>query len=181
MSTPSDYELLRTLYKYIDWDSLLKEHPELNRKVVNRLFKRIASELESPPSTLIAYIDGTTSGNPGPSAAGVVILDEQGNTVEEFGLPLGTATSNEAEYRALIIAIERLKELGAHRVILRTDSELVQKQFTGEYRIKKSHLAKLHLQARDLLSNFKSWKVELVDRSENRRADSIASATLSSL
>jgi len=177
----TDYDLLRLLYRYLDKEALFREHPELTKQDLDGLFRRLAAATKAPRTELLAYFDGATQGNPGSSAAGVIILDKEGNTIEELGLPLGKCTNNEAEYKALLIAVERLLELKASHITLVTDSELLYNQFQGTYRIKQPHLAQLHLRAREFLRQFASWKIELIPRGENKRADSLASTALAQL
>src|SRR5437773_1214739 len=82
----------------------------------------------------IVHTDGAARGNPGPAAIGVVIEDEEGRTVYEASRALGVRTNNEAEYLALITALEYLKEARPKEAEFRLDSELVVKQLSGEYK-----------------------------------------------
>ena len=86
------------------------------------------------------WVDGGARGNPGPAAVGYRIEDEAGGVLDEAGRTIGVATNNEAEYRALITALERAAALGATEVEVRSDSELLMRQMTGRYRVKSPHL-----------------------------------------
>src|SRR3989338_10034829 len=96
------------------------------------------------------YTDGGSRGNPGPAASGAVLkeLDEDGNEreLERTGKFLGETTNNQAEYTAIIIGLEKAKELGAKDVELVMDSELAVRQLTGEYKVKHPEIAKRFLE-----------------------------------
>ncbi|HEY6572397.1 MAG TPA: ribonuclease HI family protein, partial [Candidatus Eisenbacteria bacterium] len=89
------------------------------------------------------HTDGAARGNPGPAAIGIVIQDEKGHTVYEASRSLGTKTNNEAEYLALIAALEYLKDSRVGAADFYLDSELVVKQLNGEYRVKEPRLQSL--------------------------------------
>jgi len=82
------------------------------------------------------YIDGASRGNPGPASYGVCIFNEEGHPIFEVGETLGIATNSIAEYRALIRALQEGKRLGCGELSIFTDSQLVARQFDGQYRIK---------------------------------------------
>ncbi len=96
--------------------------------------------------------DGTAVPNPGPAAIGATIKDERGKVIATISQSIGRATNNQAEYRAVIAALEKAVSLGADRVALRADSELVVRQLNGRYRVKKAALKPLYQQAGQLLS-----------------------------
>lgn len=123
---------------------------------------------------VIAYTDGASRGNPGPAGAGWLLADGDGGVIEEGALPLGSTTNNVAEYRAVIAALERARDLGARRVTLRSDSELLVRQLSGAYRVRAEHLQPLHQQVRRLVGAFERVTFEHVPRGQNRRADELA-------
>src|SRR3989338_4127737 len=91
---------------------------------------------------IVVYTDGGSRGNPGPAAVGLVILNEKGQKIKEYGNKLGDdVTNNEAEYEAVIFALKKLKLLfGSGKikdleVELRLDSQLVASQLNGQYKI----------------------------------------------
>lgn len=120
---------------------------------------------------LIIYTDGASRGNPGPSAIGVVIRDEQGRVIAKISEAIGRTTNNRAEYFALIAGLEEALRLGAERVDLRMDSELIVRQLTGKYRSKE--LKALHKQTHQLLLKFKSYGIEHIPRERNKEADAL--------
>jgi ribonuclease HI len=127
---------------------------------------------------LIAHVDGGSRGNPGPAAVGVVISDEHGETLLEIGRPIGRATNNVAEYRALLLGIEHAKRLGARELELVGDSELVVKQVLGQYRVKDAGLRPLWAEVRAALAELESWSVRHVRREHNADADRLVNETL---
>ena len=91
---------------------------------------------------------------------------------------IGRATNNQAEYRALIAALEKAIELGARQVDIRLDSELVVKQMQGRYRVKNVALRPLYLKVGELLSQLESFTISSVPREQNAEADRLANAAL---
>ena len=130
------------------------------------------------PTRLTVYTDGAARGNPGPAGAGVSILDSEGETVAEDFLYLGEATNNVAEYRALLLGLERARDLGASSVEVRADSELVVKQMVGEYRVLNSALQSLHARAVALALEFDRVDYVHVRREQNRDADRLANRAI---
>jgi ribonuclease HI len=124
------------------------------------------------------HVDGGARGNPGPAAIAAVLTGEEGALLEERGERIGEATNNVAEYRALLLGIERAAALGADEVELVGDSELIVKQVRGEYKVKDPNLRDLHRQVRVALERFRRWSVRHVRREENAAADALVNATL---
>lgn len=127
---------------------------------------------------LVVNVDGGARGNPGPAAIGAVVQDAGGEVLEERGERIGTATNNVAEYRALLLGIEKAKELGATELELVGDSELIVKQVTGEYRVKDAGLKPLHAEVRAALAGVDSWSIRHVRREHNAAADRLVNETL---
>ncbi|HOS82462.1 MAG TPA: ribonuclease HI family protein [Methanolinea sp.] len=94
-------------------------------------------------AVITCYTDGASRGNPGPAAAGFVLLDSDGRVLEKKAVFLGKKTNNEAEYHAVINALAAAKKHGAHRVRICSDSQLVIRQLRGEYRVNKPGLREL--------------------------------------
>ena len=126
----------------------------------------------------IIYTDGGARGNPGPAAAAGVIIGPDGTVVEEVTDYLGVTTNNVAEYRALIMTLQRALALGCSRVAVKMDSELVVKQLSGAYRVKDEKMIPLHAEVRRLLSRFDGQSVEHVARNANKHADKLVNAVL---
>ncbi len=122
--------------------------------------------------------DGGSRGNPGPAAIGVVVRAQDGTPVVTLGRGIGRATNNVAEYRALIAGLEKAKELGAKRLIIRGDSELIIKQMRGEYRVKHPDMRELYDEAQHLLHQFDEAKIEHNLRHKNELADKLLNLSL---
>lgn len=127
---------------------------------------------------LIVFTDGGARGNPGPAGIGVVIQDAQGKTIEAFGDYLGETTNNQAEYRAMVAALERAKALGATDVEAYADSELLVKQLHRVYKVKNSGLAPLFVKIWNLAQSFTSCTFQHVRRERNREADAMVNAAI---
>jgi ribonuclease HI len=130
------------------------------------------------PSSVEIYCDGASRGNPGPASAGAVLLGEGGMVLAEISERLGVATNNEAEYAALILALRKAKDLGASRVAVKADSQLVIRQLTGEYKVKHPEMKRRHAEAMGLLGDFSGWSAVHVPREQNTHADKLANAAL---
>jgi ribonuclease HI len=123
---------------------------------------------------LVLYVDGSVERNPGPGAIGVVVEAEGGTPVEAWGEPIGHVTNNQAEYQALLAGLRKARRLRATRVTVRSDSQLLVRQFLGEYRVKDEKLRPLHEEARRLAAGFETFAIEHVPREQNRAADRLA-------
>jgi len=129
---------------------------------------------------LLFYSDGGARGNPGPAAAAYIALSETGTTVKSDARYLGVSTNNQAEYAALLMAIQFAVECGAEEVVCYLDSELVVKQLTGLYGVKNLELQKLWQQVHQLRGAFKKINFLNVRRSNPyiTRADALVNKTL---
>lgn len=129
---------------------------------------------------LTLYSDGGARGNPGPAAIAFLALTETGQVVKSDSRCIGEATNNQAEYRALIAALEFAKSIKAEEVTCRLDSELVGKQVNGEYAVKNFELHKLWLVVRELKNCFKRVNFFNVPRSNPyiSRADALVNKAL---
>lgn len=94
-------------------------------------------------SRVIIYTDGASRSNPGPAAAAWVICDEKGNVLLERATYLGTATNNEAEYRAIAEGLRAGAEICTRQAVIRSDSQLAINQLNGTYKLKSEHLLPL--------------------------------------
>lgn len=128
---------------------------------------------------VVVHVDGGARGNPGPAAAAAVLSDAASGTVlDEATLVLGEATNNVAEYRGLLLGLERARALGASRVSVINDSELVAKQVNGEYKVKHPDMKVLHAQALEALGAFAAWSIRSVPRAQNAAADALVNQAL---
>lgn len=123
------------------------------------------------------YTDGASKGNPGPAGIGVVICQGQ-EVVRNISHYIGENTNNAAEYLAIIFALQEALLLKAEEVNLYTDSELIYRQLTGEYKIKNPKLFAFYQQVKQLLSGFKVFRISHVPRDANKGADKLANLAL---
>ena len=126
---------------------------------------------------LTIYTDGGARGNPGPAGLGVVMY-AGGEIVKRHSRYLGKATNNQAEYRAVIDALEHAREMGAKEIDLVMDSELVVKQLNREYRVKDKDLGQLFVQVWNLTLGFSKFTVRHVRREQNKEADKMVNEAI---
>ena len=128
------------------------------------------------PEVTVCF-DGASRGNPGQAAIGVVVL-KGGRPIREIGERIGTTTNNIAEYRALLRGLEEAAALGARTVRIQSDSELVVRQLSGQYKVRSPTLAPLHRQALARMRQFERVSVVHVPREQNEDADALANQAL---
>jgi ribonuclease HI len=126
----------------------------------------------------VVHVDGGSRGNPGPAAGAAVISTPEGELVEEASTLLGVASNNVAEYRGLLLGLQRAHALGATEVEVVNDSELVAKQVNGIYKVKHPDMRPLHAQALAALRPFERWSIRSVPRAQNAHADALVNAAL---
>ena len=127
---------------------------------------------------LVVHVDGGARGNPGPAAAAAVLSTPDGEVVDEAAERLGHATNNVAEYRGLLLGLERARVLGATEVEVINDSELVAHQVDGRYRVKHPDMKPLHAEALRALGGFERWSIRPVPRAQNADADALVNQAL---
>ena len=127
---------------------------------------------------LVVHVDGGARGNPGPAAAAAVLSTPDGDVVDEAKVTLGTATNNVAEYRGLLLGLERAAALGATEVEVINDSELIAHQVTGRYKVKHPDMKPLHAEALRALGGFERWSIRPVPRAQNADADALVNPAL---
>ncbi len=128
------------------------------------------------PKKAIIHTDGGARGNPGPAGIGATI--KIGDKVHEIKRYIGEATNNQAEYRALILALEHARELGVTEADCRLDSELVVKQMNREYKVKDKDLATLFIKVWNLMSEFEKITFKHIYREQNQEADRLVNEAI---
>ena len=123
------------------------------------------------------YTDGGARGNPGPAGVGVVLWSRN-ELVGRHAKYIGVATNNQAEYRAVILALEETKKLDAQDLEFFLDSELVVKQLNREYKVKDKDLAPLFVQVWNLSLGFKKVTFRHVPREKNKEADKLVNEAI---
>ncbi len=127
---------------------------------------------------VIIHTDGASLGNPGQAAIGATIKDEQGRLVARISQRIGRTTNNQAEYRAIVAALEEATRLGAKQVDINLDSELVVRQISGQYRVRKASLKPLYYRVKQLQGLLKSFTINHVPRRQNIEAHNLAKIAL---
>ncbi len=123
------------------------------------------------------YIDGAARGNPGPGGIGVVIYEEgREQPVRQIKSFLGIATNNQAEYLALIRALEELREMPVKEVKIFSDSQLLIRQLEGEYRVRNEKLLPLYEKALKMANNLPGVSYHFINREKNKKADKLANS-----
>jgi len=127
---------------------------------------------------VVAYTDGGSRGNPGPSGYGVVILGEDGKVLGELSEFLGMRTNNVAEYSGLLAALEFALAKGHPRLRVVSDSELMVKQIRGQYRVQSPDLRPLYEEAKRRIAKLEAFQIEHVLRGKNKKADELANQAM---
>jgi len=177
-------KVLLALAETLDPLAVLKSHrikPEELSAILARAAQFFGGEERTKgardDSLFTLFVDGASRGNPGPAGAGFVIR-RSGKMVEGQAQYLGRITSNQAEYNALLLGLRQALELGAARIEVISDSELMVRQMNGQYRVKHPALKPLFEKARELSQKFKSFTIRHVPREQNREADRLANRAI---
>jgi ribonuclease HI len=132
------------------------------------------------PFAIRANIDGGARGNPGPAACAVVVRNEKGEVIAEWGEYLGVQTNNVAEYSGLLAALDYAMREKYPSLEVQSDSELVVRQMRGEYKVKNQDLRELFDRAQALARKLEYFSIEYVPRASNREADRLVNKVLDS-
>jgi dinuclear metal center YbgI/SA1388 family protein len=182
--------LISASHGELEWGAMLRWAEVLRRELASDevlvstsqtwrpLWRQLAPPSAKTSSAVTLWTDGGSRGNPGPSAIGIVIEDDEGRVRAEVGRCIGVATNNVAEYQALIEGLRLALELGAREVDVVSDSELLVKQMSGEYRVKNEGLKDLLTAAKDCASQFDRVGIRHSAREENVRADALVNKAL---
>lgn len=127
---------------------------------------------------LVIYIDGASRGNPGPAGIGIAIRGAQDELLAEESVFIGVTTNNVAEYSALLLGLKKGREMGATRIRILTDSELLFRQMKGLYRVRNSKLIPLFLEAIHLVQEFADFEIQHIPREKNKEADLLANRAI---
>jgi ribonuclease HI len=127
---------------------------------------------------IVAYCDGGSRGNPGPSGYGVSIEDAAGHPVADLSEFLGVKTNNFAEYSGLLAALEYALSHGHPRLRVVADSELMVKQMKGQYQVKSPDLRPLWEEAKRRVARLERFEIQHVLRGKNKRADALANQAM---
>jgi len=123
--------------------------------------------------TVDIYIDGSSMGNPGDAGVGVIFSQAE-VPVKNISRYIGRQTNNVAEYTALITALQEALTMKIRRVNIFSDSQLLCRKITGEYKVKNETIRDLFRQAQTLLCSFEDYSIEQIPREKNKGADKLA-------
>ena len=187
MKDAEKHRVLKDLAETLDFAEVLKRNPELSKSALKKLLFEI-SDIFAPNAAkdystfhikhLIINVDGASRGNPGKAGVGAVIRGSDNTIIERVSKYIGIATNNIAEYQALILALETAKQIGAEKINIYADSELMVKQIKGEYRVKNEGLKPLYQKAIGLLKDFKAYGIIHIEREKNTDADKLANQAI---
>jgi ribonuclease HI/predicted nucleic acid-binding Zn-ribbon protein len=152
--------------------------PASRKKAAARAASTSKAKTAKSGLALIAYADGGARGNPGEAACASLITNAKGEELLRRARRLGKTTNNVAEYEGVLLALDLCKELGAAKVTLRLDSELVVRQIEGRYKVKHPDLMQLHHRVMLRKRTFEDLHVEHIPRKENTAADAMVNAAL---
>ena len=135
---------------------------------------------------LVIYTDGGSRGNPGPAAFGYVMYGADGAVIKRQGEAIGVATNNEAEYKAVVAALQKVKQvvgkekLKGMQIEVRMDSELAVEQLSGRYKIENEKLQPLFMRLWNLRVELGMRNISFihVPREENKEADRLVNEAL---
>lgn len=191
---PSRPELLEVIAEVEDFERTLARFPGLSKDQLIGILRTgravpssVAAVVEPPPERvrgpatprLAIWTDGASRGNPGPASVGVMIENARGELVDELAERIGVRTNNYAEYEAVRRGLRRALELGADRVVVHADSELVVRQLTGMYRVKHADLLPLYQAVKATEASFaRGVEYQHVPREKNVDADRLANVAL---
>ena len=149
-------------------------------EITDKTFKtvKVAGVKNTSEKIITIFSDGGSRGNPGPSAAGYVVLDEGQQVIAQGGEYLGITTNNQAEYHGVRLGLEKAIELQYKRVDFKIDSMLVVNQMKGFYKIKNRELWPIHERIRELMKKFDKVTFNHVMREFNQLADGMVNKTL---
>jgi ribonuclease HI len=149
-----------------------------NEQGADGLFAAASTDTASSSGWIIAYCDGGSRGNPGPSGFGVYIQDDSGQALAELSEFLGTRTNNYAEYSGLLAALSFALEKRYAKLRVISDSELMVKQIKGQYRVNSPELRPLYEEAKRRIGGLEQFRIEHVLRGKNKEADRLANVAM---
>lgn len=122
---------------------------------------------------MLIFVDGASSGNPGPSGIGIVMCEPDGRVVKRYGKHIGFATNNEAEYLSLMDALDEALKMGVEVITVYSDSELLVNQILGNYKTRKKRLKNYLQKLNEKINKFKVFTISHI-KGEKNPADVIA-------
>ena len=133
------------------------------------------NKITPPDSTIEIYIDGASRGNPGESGIGILFKDNEQYNFKKY---IGIGTNNNAEYTALITALEIALKSGLSRLKVNTDSMLVASQINGSWKVKDPEIRILFSKAKSLIEKLEDFSITHIRREFNSDADRLANEAI---
>ena len=168
-------DFLDYLIENIDDLKFFENNPSVDKSTIVTFLKSLKKTKKDELFKI--FTDGASRGNPGEAGAGFAVLDENDNIVLTDKRYLGIKTNNEAEYNALIFALEKICEIGVNNIIIHSDSELLVRQLNGVYKVKNPRIKELYDKVQDLIKNF-NYKIIHIPREKNKLADKLANEAI---
>jgi len=156
------------------WERLAAEH---SAEAVAEI-RALVEDRVRTGGTLRLFCDGGSHGNPGPSGAGGLVVDERDRELDSYAVYLGEGTNNQAEYRSLIEGLDRLLLLRPEKAEILLDSELLVRQLQGAYKVKSPLLKPLYSEAVRRLARLPQYTIRHIPRDENAAADRLAQSAI---
>lgn len=156
-------------------DSVTQKDKDLASHIDN-IFSQKQIKIEEINSAEL-FTDGGSRGNPGPSAIGVAIINDN-KIIYELGEYIGETTNNQAEYLALKKGLIQAIEMNIQTLAVFMDSELIIKQINGQYKVKNADLLPIYQEVKKLSANFHSISFTHVRREKNKIADGLVNKAL---
>ena len=167
---PTEIEILEALKANVKAADIIDDLPAINDKSLKLFFDNLSRILIRVDKVEI-YIDGASNGE-GNGGIGVQILNN--GAEKNISRSIGKATNNEAEYFALIEGIDQALMNNFMNIEIYTDSELLVKQISGEYKVKAKNLIPLKERVILSLAKIENYSLEWIPREQNRSADTLA-------
>jgi len=186
MNNNDKFLFLEYLKNNCNFQNFLEDNPHIKiediNSFLNEMQKKINSKRdnESDKNIVKIFIDGASRGNPGKAGVGFVFLDKENKVILEGYKYLGVKTNNEAEYQALILALETALKKGLKNIEIYSDSELLVKQINRDYKVRNKNLLTKFNKAIDLLNNFE-YKISHIPREKNKIADKLANIAIDNM
>lgn len=171
------YQILEWLASGKSKETIINEIPYISIEDINNALYYAADKLK-PPTELIIYVDGASSGNPGPAGIGLAIYNKNKDLIDKISESIGEVTNNVAEYMAIMKALEYALPKNINNITIFSDSELVVKQLNGEYLIKNNTLKTLVFKIAKLIDKFTNVKITYVSRENNKLANTLATQAI---
>lgn len=172
--SPDGSKVLKELARTLDVSDTLKNFSDIDSQKLSEILLEASRIMEKSTKKPVIMIDGAARGNPGPAAAAAVLNHPD----VKRGEYIGEATNNVAEYKALILGLELVAEMGLEEIEIQSDSELLVKQMTGVYRVKNPGLKDLFIKAQRAAARLSAVSYRHIPREENVEADRIANMAL---